>query len=93
MWKQYADSAAILSSTATKQKAISYYSHSLALLANDSANTSTFAAINDSLAKVYMEVQKYKEAEEPYLKSQRVREKLFGANSLEYALSCHNLGY
>jgi CHAT domain-containing protein len=92
-WKQYADSASRSQEQRNPEIAIELYSKAATLLPIDSAFTITHAAINDSLGKLFINVQKYKVADSCYTQSLKIREKLFGNSSAEYAMSCYDLGY
>ena len=93
LWKDYVDSARFFQFQGNQEGAADYYLKALPILLVDSAITITHAAIADSLGKLFIDQQKYKSADTIYRKSKEIREKLFGTNSLDYALSCFNLGY
>jgi CHAT domain-containing protein len=92
-WKIYADSAKDLAKINENEKAVEYYILAKDILVKDSAISSTHAAINDSLGKLYISLQKFNEADTNYKESKDIKEKLYGTNSLNYALGMYNLGY
>ena len=76
LWKQYADSAVVFSKVSEKKRATEFYLKAIKILDIDSSVTITHAAINDSLANLYLNLSEYKKADTNYLKAKEIREKL-----------------
>ena len=91
VWEEYADSARIFSDKEQFKSSILYYSKALDLLNNDSAGTLTYARISNSLGAVYYYTGNLERAEQDFLISKAIREKILGIQHPDYLTLCNNL--
>jgi CHAT domain-containing protein/Flp pilus assembly protein TadD len=92
LWKQYADSAEVLYTQQDFKKSYQIYSQARIALPHDSLGTSTYGQISYRLGILLFKLSKMKDAEQFFLESLSIREKINGTNSLEYANSCNAMG-
>jgi len=91
LWKEHADSAKVALDQKNNRKAIEWYNKTREELRKDSLFTATYAFYTNAAANTYLSLDQAKEAEESYIESKNIREKIYGKEHLDYGRSCHNL--
>lgn len=90
-WKEYADTAVAYNLKGNTDKVIDFYTRSKEELKKDSAITTSYADICDSLAASFARKKQYTETELLYVEAKQIREKIFGKENEEYLRSCNRL--
>lgn len=92
LWKNYSDSAKTFTDKKNIDKAIEFYRKSLEELKIDSAGTTSYAQICDSLGNLCFRKQLLRDAKKYYLVAREIKEKTWGKQNASYASTCYNLG-
>ncbi len=92
LWKQLADSAKIFHDEKKLNQAKDYFSRAIHALPVDSAESGTKAQYCYNLGRVYLNLNKFDDAETFLNESREIRQKKYGKISIEYAESCNAMG-